>query len=91
MQTRRLEHIHEPGERVERIPPADEQRLLVLGRKQVVEKLDAMDETKVEAGNNEFLGICDGVELGDAISDGAELDNAEGRDDRSVEKRRWKT
>lgn len=59
--------------------------------KQVVEKLDAMGETKVEAGNNEFLGICDGVELGDAISDRAELDSAAGRDDRSVEKRRWKT
>lgn len=60
--------------------------------KQVVEKLDAMDEeTKAEAGNDEFLGICDGVELGGTISDRAEPDSAEGRDDRSVEKRRWKT
>lgn len=57
-----------------------------------MEKLDSMeDERKVEAGNNEFLGICDGIEFGATISDRAELDNAEYRDERSVEKRRWKT
>lgn len=57
-----------------------------------MEKLNSTDERKVETGNNEFLGIGDGVEFGATISDREELDNAEWyREERSVEKRRWKT
>lgn len=72
-------------------PPVDDEQRLLRQGKSVVEKLDSMDDgRKVEVGNNEFLGICDGIEFGATISDREELDNAEYRDERSVEKRRWK-
>lgn len=87
-------NTHLSTEPIERLPPAAEQRLL-RRRREVLEKLNSLEAPIVEAANNEFLAICDDIEFGANTRDRTGLDNVEDREegveDRSVEKRRWKT